>query len=142
MPFTYTNYGSERRNLSRCLVLLVALAACSDSLAPTGAEPITPPAEASLWWNQTEGCSGRYGDFARLAWYSVPDGSIGLGRMVRWSPPHTIYVVEQLVQYPDPATYRRAMLTDLLGGSDALAPEWSWCSPSILTTSARAVVSP
>lgn len=39
---------------------------------PTGAEHFVPPAVYQEWWQLTEECSGKSGNFADVAWYRVP----------------------------------------------------------------------
>jgi hypothetical protein len=51
-----------------------SLAACSLLTAPLpeGAKPFAPPAVYARWWQMTETCSGRLGEFGAIKWYSVP----------------------------------------------------------------------
>ena len=62
-----------------CLGLLGTLAACEmlgpPSELPTNAQQIIAPAAYRAWWEATEACAGRSGDFDDVEWYVVPDVS-------------------------------------------------------------------
>lgn len=75
--------------LRRCSSLMFAalLAGCAPALHGAAPVPlnaawaIEPPAVYAEWWNRTEQCSGRTGDFTRVEFYAVADwhGQIYLG---------------------------------------------------------------
>ncbi len=62
--------------LLACVGLLGTLAACEmlgpPSELPTNAQLMLAPADYRAWWDATEACSGRSGDFDSIEWYVVP----------------------------------------------------------------------
>ena len=54
------------------LLLGVFTAGCADMGPPSGVVAYVPPAIYASWWQLTERCSGRIGDFAGVRWYFVP----------------------------------------------------------------------
>lgn len=122
----------RRARLARSLLL--ALLGCTEpSLLPPTGEAFSPPAAYATWWQATEGCSGRTGRFARLAWVRVPSDAQGLftwdGKRVAglWHAPHTIYLSDKLLDH-EPLV-RHEMLHDLLQrGSHPDTPFVSPCN--------------
>jgi hypothetical protein len=55
----------------------VGTLACHDVTAPLppGATPIEAPRPYALWWQMTEACSGRTGDFSAIHWFVVPNAT-------------------------------------------------------------------
>lgn len=102
--------------------LLLLLAACESFTAPTGAYLFTPPDSLfSAHWQAMEACSGLTGDWRRITWYAVPadfivhpDAPRALGI---WAPPHTIYLVESVIEGPG-GEVPHEMLHDLLQRPD------------------------
>lgn len=76
-----STHGTHQKSASRLASAVVIAMACAPgpvepSSLPDGAVPYTPPAEYLLWWERTEACSGRSGDFDRITWYEVPGAKL------------------------------------------------------------------
>jgi hypothetical protein len=107
--------------MRRSLLLLAGLAGlpslggCSP-YEPSDARPIDPPAGFVTWWQKTEDCSGRTGDFQRVRWFVVPGDMFECpgGECVgHWQDPHHIYISEAWID--NELVVRHEMLHDLLG---------------------------
>jgi hypothetical protein len=104
--------------------LLIAAVACSDNpvgvdIAPPfpGATRYIPLPEYSVWWQDTERCSGKTGDLAGITWWLIRgvesfdvQGTQAVGAWVRAT--RSIVLVEGSVA--DPMVVRHEMLHDLL----------------------------
>lgn len=94
------------------LLLVLALAACSDLTAPDGAVRIYPiPEQYRVWWGEIEQCSGLRGSINAVEFYQVPltTDSYGGGR-TRWrtgSP--TLILME-----PDVVMYERTVKHEMM----------------------------
>lgn len=97
------------------LVLASGLAACA--FEPEGARRIDPLPAYRTWWERTQACSGRRGDFGRVDFYVVPGAefSCPTGQCAgRWEPGHKIYIAEKYAA--GELVVRHEMLHELLGG--------------------------
>jgi len=58
-------------------VAVTSAMACTELMAPlpSGAVEWSAPARFALWWQMTESCSGRRGDFRAIRWYVMPGAS-------------------------------------------------------------------
>lgn len=86
----------------------LAVGACTNPLAPQGAEPFIPPASFSHNWATVEACSHQLGDLTRIQWFVVPatatwqynfpctESSNGACQGV-WIAPHHIYVAAHVL---------------------------------------------
>lgn len=75
-----------------------------------------PPAQYRVWWDSTEACSGRTGNFNRVHWFVVPgpDFKCPTGRCSgRWEPEHRIYLAEGWKEHE--MVVRHEMLHELIG---------------------------
>ncbi|MBK9065724.1 MAG: hypothetical protein IPL76_02420 [Gemmatimonadetes bacterium] len=100
-----------------CLTFGALLGGCS-RFAPDDAERFEPPAVYHAWWSQTEQCSGRTGNIARVQWFKVPGHAFECptGSCAgRWEDNHSIYVAEDWLEHE--MVVRHEMLHELLNGS-------------------------
>lgn len=83
------------------LAALLVIAGCG--FEPTGEEPMAAvPAVYQQWWAKTEACAGKYGDFRRVRWYSIPGYGFDCpdGRCAgRWQTDDRIFIAEDFRDY-------------------------------------------
>ncbi len=82
---------------------------------PLGASTWAPPATYETWWQRTQECSGRTGDFSAVKWFVVrgktfecPSGTC----VARWEPGQRIYIASDYVNHE--LVVRHEMLHALL----------------------------
>jgi hypothetical protein len=93
--------------------LLLLLGSCGFDVA--GSEPVDPPAVYREWWDKTEACSGRSGDFDRVEWLVVPGYSFkcASGQCAgHWQQGHQIYIAQEWMM--NEMVVRHEILHDLL----------------------------
>lgn len=115
----------------RWLWLLPLLAGCTDPFAVESARRFDPPALYAQYWQDMETCLGRSGDFARVAWYSVPDSGLhydGEPAYGVWNAPHTIYIQERMLG--NRYVLKHEMIHDLLQ-TGKHSPIFFTCDPAI-----------
>jgi hypothetical protein len=61
--------GHRQISVMRYIVAALALTGCA--FEPTNDEPFTPPPIYREWFQSTERCSGRRGDFDRIRWFKA-----------------------------------------------------------------------
>ena len=77
----------------RALVVVLAVAGCSNALAPQDRVRLDPPAEYRSWWDTTRECVGQpAADFGRIRWWMAYDGLKELKMKGLWVRRHDIYV--------------------------------------------------
>ena len=99
------------------MVLGVMTTACG--FRPEGAVAVDPPAVFQQWWQDTESCAGRRGDFSRIQWYVVAGPSFACpdGRCLGWwSDRHRVYLAGDWRD--DELVVRHEMLHDIIGDGD------------------------
>ena len=97
------------------IALAVVAAGCA--FEPDGARRVDPPPAYQTWWERTQACSARNGDFSRLEFFAVPGAEFTCptGQCVgRWEPGHRIYIAEKFLA--SELVVRHEMLHELLGG--------------------------
>jgi hypothetical protein len=98
------------------MVVTLAGIATGCAFEPNGAEPIDAPPAFREWWDKTEACSERRGDFDRIEWYVVPGNAFNCptGQCVgRWESNHKIYLSSSWQH--DEMVVRHEMLHELIG---------------------------
>jgi hypothetical protein len=60
------------RRFGSGILLGVFAVGCADMGPPSGVVGFVPPAVYASWWQLTERCSGRVGEFGGVRWYLVP----------------------------------------------------------------------
>jgi len=96
--------------------LCAVMAGACHSFDPEGDSPMQPLEAYREWWNKTEACSGRKGNFDRISWkvvdgYSFPCKS---GQCVgHWESGHEIWIAREWLS--DEMVVRHEMLHDLIG---------------------------
>lgn len=129
MRGTERRWTGRRRGGAAALAVLV-VAGCAETFFSGSIgdrRSFAPPVVYLDWWEATEACSGRNGDFARIDWYlaSWIEGD-GVNAWGRWSPPHEIILVDGWEANED--VVRHEMLHDLLGGDREHGnPAWEAC---------------
>ena len=116
---------------------------------PLGASSWSPPAAYRTWWQQTEACSGKTGDFDAVQWFVVPgevfdcpDGSC----VGRWEPGQRIYLASVYANHE--MVVRHEMLHALLDHSGHPNPPfgkgcpltwetWSGVNPALANPALR-----
>lgn len=116
---------SPRHRVRACLLLSLAIYACSESnFEPVDVHPLVPPPVYRTWWTEVEACLGVTAPFERVSWYEAArlvNRDTGGEHVGAWQPPHTIYIDSDYLLFVEGVKHE--MVHDLLQtrdhGSDA-----------------------